>query len=123
MAEAFQILALGGDHIGLEVVAAELEVLRHAADQADLSVEIDEDLLGGASWDVHGTFCTDAVLAKACRADATLVGAVGGPEWDGIRVDGPITQSDGLTRLRIELDVYNALRPARAWGPLLHLTL
>lgn len=120
--EPYQILALGGDHIGPEVVAAALEVLRHVARQANIPIEIEEDLLGGASWDKHGTFCTDAVLEKARQADATLVGAVGGPKWDSIRIDGPITETDGLTRLRIELDVYNALRPSRAWDPILHRT-
>lgn len=114
----FKLLALGGDHIGPEVTEAALRVFRHLVAREGLSVEIAEDLLGGASWDVHGTFCTDAVLAKARAADAVLVGAVGGPEWDTLKIDGPITESDGLTRLRIELDVYNALRPARAWRPL-----
>ncbi len=122
MKEKFTVLALGGDHIGPEVVEAGLQVLRFLAEQLDLSIEIDQDLLGGASWNVHGSFCTDQVLAKARTVDAVLVGAVGGPEWDDIKVDGPITQQDGLTRLRVELDVYNALRPARAWSPILHRT-
>ena len=122
MSDPFRVLALGGDHIGPEVVASGLEVLRHAASKFDVAVDIEEDLLGGASWDVHGTFCTDEVAAKARATDAVLVGAVGGPEWDDIRIDGPITETDGLTRLRIELDVFNALRPARAWKPLLSKT-
>lgn len=122
MTEPFKVLVLGGDHIGPEVVASGLEVLRRVGNQFGVSVEIEEDLLGGASWDVHGTFCTDAVVDKARAADAILVGAVGGPEWDGIRIGGPITETDGLTRLRIELDVYNALRPARAWTALLSQT-
>lgn len=119
MSEPYKILALGGDHIGPEVVAAGLRVLEKAAGKAGIDLAVEHDLLGGASWDVHGTFCTDAVVDKARAADAVLVGAVGGPEWDSIVVDGPITKTDGLTRLRIELDVYNALRPARAW-PALH---
>ncbi len=122
MSEPFRVLVLAGDHIGPEVVAGALAVLRHAAARFDVAIEIAEELLGGASWDVHGTFCTDEVAAKARNADAVLVGAVGGPEWDSIQIDGPITETDGLTRLRIELDVYNALRPARAWKPLLSRT-
>lgn len=118
MSETFRVLALGGDHIGPEVVAAALGVLDHVANSVGMTIEVEEDLLGGASWDVHGRFCTDAVLEKARRADATLVGAVGGPEWDGVKRDGPIEETDGLTRLRIELDVYNALRPIRAWKAL-----
>jgi 3-isopropylmalate dehydrogenase len=119
---AWRILALGGDHIGPEVVGAALPVLEKTAALLGIELEIEEDLLGGASWDAHGTFCTDAVLEKARAADAILVGAVGGPEWDGLRIDGPPAQQDGLTRLRIELEVYNALRPARAWPALLHRT-
>lgn len=122
MSGPFKVLALGGDHIGPEVVASGLEVLRHTAALFDIPVEIEEDLLGGASWDAHGTFCTDVVAAKARAADAVLVGAVGGPKWDGIQIKGPITETDGLTRLRIELDVFNALRPARSWKPLLSQT-
>ncbi len=116
--KTFKVLALGGDHIGPEVVAEGLRVLSHVAGKSGMAFEIEQDLLGGASWDVHGRFCTDEVLEKARGADAVLVGAVGGPEWDDITVDGPITESDGLTRLRIEMDVYNALRPARSWRAL-----
>lgn len=122
MTDKKRILALGGDHIGPEVTAAALAVTRAVASRFGIGVEIEEDLLGGASWEVHGRFCTDEVLEKARCADATLVGAVGGPEWDEIRVDGPVTEQDGLTRLRVELDVYNALRPARSWPGLEHRT-
>jgi len=122
MSKRFHVLALGGDHIGPEVVASGLKVLEKAAAKFNIDVEIEEDLLGGASWDVHGTFCTNDVAANAKVADAVLVGAVGGPEWDNIKIDGPITETDGLTRLRIELDLFNALRPARAWTPLLART-
>ena len=118
----FKVLALGGDHIGPEVVAAGLQVLKFTADKAGIDVHVEEDLLGGASWDVHARFCTDEVLEKSRNSDAILVGAVGGPEWDHIVIDGPVTEQDGLTRLRVELDVFNALRPARAWTALLGQT-
>ncbi|MEM7426606.1 MAG: 3-isopropylmalate dehydrogenase [Pseudomonadota bacterium] len=122
MAEKYKVLALPGDYVGPEVVGAGLEVLEKAASLAGLEVSIEEDLIGGASWDVHGRFCTDEVADKARTADAVLLGAVGGPKYDGIRVDGPVTESDGLTRLRIELELYNALRPARAWDALISQT-
>lgn len=122
MSDSFRVLALAGDYVGPEVVGAGLQVLDEAARHYGLQISVEEGLLGGASWDVHGTFCTDETLARAREADAVLVGAVGGPKWDDIRIDGPITESDGLTRLRVELEIYNALRPVRAWAPLLHLT-
>ena len=122
MGERFNVLALGGDHIGPEVVEAGIRVLVHVARHAGIAIDIEHDLLGGACWDRYGSFCTDSVLAKAAAADAIFVGAVGGPEWDDIVIDGPVTETDGLTRLRIELDVYNALRPIRAWQALHHRT-
>lgn len=122
MNDTFKVLALGGDHIGPEVVQEGLRVLNHVAASANISVQVEEDLLGGSSWDVHGSFCTDTVLEKARKADAVLVGAVGGPKWDGLNRNAPIEETDGLTRLRIELDVYNALRPVRAWRALHSLT-
>ncbi|MEM1199084.1 MAG: 3-isopropylmalate dehydrogenase [Pseudomonadota bacterium] len=122
MSEPFKVLALAGDYVGPEVVAAGLEVLLRAAELNGLTIEVEEGLLGGASFDVHGRFCTDETLEAARNADAVLVGAVGGPKWDHIQIDGPVTETDGLTRLRVELDIYNALRPVRAWTPLLGLT-
>ncbi len=122
MTDTFNVLALAGDYVGPEVVKAGLAVLSHAAKKNGMVVEIEEDLLGGASWDVHGTFCTDETLERARTADAVLVGAVGGPNWDHIKIDGPVTETDGLTRLRVELDIYNALRPVRAWAPLIGRT-
>nr|WP_050603790.1 isocitrate/isopropylmalate family dehydrogenase [Ruegeria sp. 6PALISEP08] len=65
MNRPFKVLGLGGDHIGPEVVDSRLQVLRQVARQFDVAVDIEEDLLGGASWDAHGTFCTDAVVAEA----------------------------------------------------------
>ena len=93
-----------------------------AAAQEGLGVEVREDLLHGAAWEAHGTFCRNETVAAARAADAVLVGAVGGPEWDGITVpDGPEMQ-DGLMRLRLELDAYAGLRPAKALACLEALT-
>ena len=122
MSKPLKVLALAGDYVGPEVVAAGLQVLTHAAAAHDMPLQVENGLIGGASWDAHGTFCTDETLEKARQADAVLVGAVGGPKWDHIKIDGPITETDGLTRLRVELDIYNALRPVRTWTPLLGLT-
>ncbi len=122
MGETFKVLALPGDYVGPEVVSAGVRVLEHAAAKAGIGIALEEGLIGGASWDVHHRFCTDEVAEKARTADAVLLGAVGGPKYDDIRVDGPVTESDGLTRLRIELELYNALRPARAWDALVDRT-
>lgn len=122
MKSELRVLALGGDGIGPEVVAAALKVLEKAAGRAEVRLIVEEDLLGGAAWDRFGTFCRDETVALAKTCDAVLVGAVGGPKWDALEIQGTPMQKDGLVRLRFELDVYAGLRPARAWGPLLSMT-
>ena len=49
-----------------------------------VSFEVEEDLVGGAAIDAHGTPLTDATMDKALSADAVLLGAVGGPKWDDL---------------------------------------
>ncbi len=122
MADPFKLLALGGDGIGPEVVACGLRLVGAVAAQEGLSVGVQEDLLHGAAWEAHGTFCRDETLAAARAADAVLVGAVGGPKWDGITVPGGPEMQDGLMRLRLELDTYAGLRPAKAISCLEPLT-
>lgn len=118
----FKVLALGGDGIGPEVVASGLKLLEAVCAGAGIALAIEEDLLHGQAWERHGTFCRDETVAAAKAADAVLVGAVGGPQWDGIRVPGGAEMQDGLMRLRKELDTYAGLRPARSWPVLAHLT-
>ncbi len=122
MAETARILVLAGDGIGPEVVAAGVAVLEHVASAAGVALLLEEDLLGGAAFDRHGTFCRDETVRKAAAADAVLVGAVGGPKWDAIEVQGTPMDKDGLVRLRKELDVFACLRPARSYRSLLRRT-
>lgn len=108
-----RILALGGDGIGPEILDQGLRVAAFLSNAARLDLEVEHDLLHGASHDTIGTFCSDRVLAKARAADAVLVGAVGGPDWDDIRMPGGAECQDGLMYLRHHLQTYLGLRPAR----------
>ena len=116
------ILALGGDGIGPEILAQGLRIARHVAEKSGFLLDIDHDLLHGASYDTHGVFCTDAVLDKAKAADAVLVGAVGGHAWDHVRIAGGAEAQDGLMYLRYHLQAYLGLRPAEAWKELSSLS-
>jgi 3-isopropylmalate dehydrogenase len=99
---------LGGDGIGPEVAAEAIRVL----EALPLEVEIDERLFGGTAIDAVGDPLPPDTL-EACRAaDAVLLGAVGGPKWDG----GSVRPEAGLLGLRHALDVYANLRPAVAEG-------
>ena len=116
---ALNVLALGGDGIGPEVLDAALKVLDVAATSIHLSLDISEDLLHGSAWEKYGTFIRPETLEKARQSDAVLVGAVGGPQWDHIVVEGGPEEQDGLMKLRYELDVFACIRKAKAWSALI----
>jgi len=85
-------------------------VLEAAARAARLELAFEEDLIGGASIDAHGTPLTDAAVARARACRAVLLGAVGGPQWDAMPV--ATRPERGLLRIRKELGLFANLRPA-----------
>jgi 3-isopropylmalate dehydrogenase len=102
------IVTLPGDGIGPEVLAASLRVLDAVA--PDLTY--DEHPFGGASIDAQGVAVSDATL-DACRAaDAVLLGAVGGPQWDTTE-PGAVRPEQALFALRGGLGLFANLRPVR----------
>ena len=111
----FNILVLGGDHIGPEVVAEAVKVLQfaeaHPAVKAkDVKFNLDHDLLGGQSIDVHGEPLTQAVIAKAKKSHAVLFGAVGGPKWG---MTGALRPETSVLDLRRALNCWANIRPAK----------
>jgi 3-isopropylmalate dehydrogenase len=99
------IACLPGDGIGPEVLDEAVRVL----EQLPVEVEVQRLPFGGAAIDESGTPLPKDTLAACRRARAVLLGAVGGPRWDG----GAVRPEQGLLGLRKELDVYANLRPAR----------
>lgn len=106
----YKILVLPGDGVGTEVVREALKVLRKVESIAHLKFETKEALVGGASIDANQVPITDEVLQLAKDSDAVLLGAVGGPKWDGLEYK--IRPEQALLRLRKELGLYANLRPA-----------
>ena len=111
-----KLLVLPGDGIGPEVVGQVLRAVDWLARRRSVSFDVTRGLVGGASWDAHGTPLTDETLADAVAADAVLFGSVGGPAWDAL----PFEQKPerGLLRLRKEMDLFANLRPAMVFGPM-----
>jgi 3-isopropylmalate dehydrogenase len=107
------IAVLPGDGIGPEITAPTLEVLSRLGDFA-----FAEHPFGGASIDAHGTALTDETLAACREADAVLLAAVGGPQWDTTDPSAPRPEQ-GLLGLRKALGLYANLRPVRAVEALL----
>jgi 3-isopropylmalate dehydrogenase len=101
------IALLAGDGIGPEIVDAGRQVLDAVGD-----FTYEEHLVGGASIDESGIALTDVVLEKCRKADAVLLGAVGGPKWDTTDPDKPRPEQ-GLLGLRKGLGLFANLRPVR----------
>jgi 3-isopropylmalate dehydrogenase len=105
-----KILLLPGDGIGPEVIAEVRKIIKWYNSKKSLDFEIDEDLVGGASYDKHKKPITDEVFYKALESEAVILGAVGGPKWD--KLDFSKKPERALLKLRKELKLFANLRPA-----------
>ena len=103
-----RIACLPGDGIGPEVLGQAVRVL----EALPLDLELEQHLFGGAAIDACGEPLPAETLAACLEADGVLLGAVGGPQWDG----GPVRPEAGLIAVRKALDTYANLRPAVADG-------
>jgi 3-isopropylmalate dehydrogenase len=101
-----KIAVLRGDGIGPEVVEAALSVLVLC-----VPIQITEGRIGGDAIDAVGDPLPAETLDLCLRSDAVLLGAVGGPRWEG-----PLRAEAGLLRLRRGLGLHSNLRPARNLG-------
>ncbi len=101
-----KICVLPGDGIGPEIMAQAVRVLQ----VLDLTFELEEALLGGCAVDATGNPYPEATASLAQAADAILLGAVGGPQWD----QHPREQRPerGLLGIRKQLGLFANLRPA-----------
>ncbi len=110
------VLILPGDGVGGEVTREAVKVLRQIAGAYDHRLTLNEGLLGGAAIHETGNPFPDETRQLALEADATLLGAVGLPEFD----NAPPEQRPerGLLGIRKALGVYANLRPIRSYRAL-----
>ncbi|MCG8562274.1 MAG: 3-isopropylmalate dehydrogenase [Hyphomicrobiales bacterium] len=106
----FDLLLLPGDGIGPEVMAEVERIVAWLNAHGPNSFETETDLVGGCAYDAHGEAVSDATVDKAMKADAVVLGAVGGPKWDGVVYEK--RPEAGLLRLRKDLELFANLRPA-----------
>lgn len=110
------IVMLPGDGIGSEVLRAGAAILRECAQEFGHQFDLQEFPLGGAAIDAAGEPLPAATLDACRKADAVLLGAVGGPNWDALPV-GKRPES-GLLALRQGLGLYVNVRPVKLRAPL-----
>jgi len=116
MSREINLLVLPGDGIGPEVMAQARRVVNWFQGRDGLTFNISEGLVGGCSYDAHGTPLSDETMQMAKDADAILLGAVGGPKWDDLAFE--FKPERGLLALRKEMDLFANLRPAMCFDAL-----
>jgi len=110
MGERKLIAILPGDGIGHEVVAQALRVMDLLNDEFQAGLDYQRADIGGTAYDLHGSPLPPATLQLAQKADAVLLGAVGGPQWESL--DRSLRPEKGLLGLRSALELFANLRPA-----------
>ena len=110
-AEHASITLLPGDGIGPEVIAAAHAVLERVATLGGYRFAFDWCAIGGAAIDTSGSPLPDDTIASVRRADAILLGAVGGPKWSDPGL--AVRPEQGLLDLRELLGVFANLRPVK----------
>ncbi|RKN82086.1 3-isopropylmalate dehydrogenase [Paenibacillus ginsengarvi] len=110
MADTKKIAVLPGDGIGPEVVAEALKVLKKTEELFGYKFETESGLFGGIAIDERGTPLPQDTLDICKRADAVLLGAVGGPKWDNNSKE--LRPETGLLGIRKALGLFSNIRPA-----------
>jgi len=104
-----KVAVLPGDGIGPEIVREALRVL-DVLRREGLSLETETAPIGGAGYDAGKHPLPESTLALAQQADAVLLGAVGGPQWDAL--PRALRPEQGILGIRKALGLFANLRPA-----------
>ena len=104
-----QIAVLQGDGIGPEIIGQAVKVLDKLIEQG-LDAHYEYGLLGGAAYDAYGSPYPEATQNLCRKADAVLLGAVGGPQYDNL--ERSVRPERGLLAIRKDLNLFANLRPA-----------
>ena len=113
----FKIAVFAGDGVGPEIMNEALKVLRLLSDLRKVNIVLSEGYVGGSAYDHCGVPLPPETLNLALQSDAVLLGAVGGPKWEGL--DYSLRPERALLSLREKLGLYANLRPVVAFDELL----
>ena len=116
MSQEFNITVLPGDGIGPEVIREAVKILKIVESKKNLKLNLTEAPVGGAGYEAAGHPLPEDTLKAAQSADAVLLGAVGGPQWE--KIDFSLRPERALLGLRSNLGLFANLRPAKIFAPL-----
>lgn len=111
-----KITVLAGDGIGPEIIPPAIDVLRAVGKRCGHSFEFVSAAVGGHAIDETGWPLPDETLKVAGASDAVLLGAVGGPKWEGLAYERRPERA--LLGLRAQLGLFANLRPAKLYADL-----
>ncbi len=114
------IIMLPGDGIGPEVLEEAVKVLDVVGHKSGVTFTRERKLIGGAALDATGDPLPPETVEACRKADAILLGAVGGPRWDGLPADK--RPEAGLLGIRSALNLFANLRPATVFPELASLS-
>ena len=117
MNKSYKIAVFAGDGVGQEIVREALKILKVVSDKRNVDLLLTEGLIGGSAYDVHGIPLPESSLELALQSDAVLLGAVGGPKWEGL--DYSVRPERALLGLREKLGLYANLRPVVVFDELI----
>lgn len=106
----FNIALIPGDGIGPEIVAGAVTVLDAVSEKFGVKFNYTEVYMGGAAIDKFGEPLPQETVDKCLASDSVLLGAVGGPKWDGVPAN--LRPETGLLGIRKALGLYSNLRPS-----------
>ena len=114
------ITVIKGDGIGPEIVNEAIKVLNAVADKYDHKFNYTDILMGGASIDVYGVPLTDKAIEIAKKADAVLLGSIGGDTTTSpwYKLEPSLRPEAGLLKIRKALNLFANLRPAYLYDEL-----
>lgn len=110
------ITVIKGDGIGPEIVTEAMKVMNRTAEKFGHAFTYQEIAAGGNAIDLYGASLPKESLEKCLDCHSVLLGAVGGPKWDG--ADPSIRPEQALLTIRREMGLYANLRPAKLFPQL-----
>lgn len=114
----YKIVTLPGDGIGPDIIKEAIKVLDRVGSVYGHTFNYEEKLMGGVAIDLAGNSLPQDTIDACKKADAVLLGAVGGPKWDNLpNGDRP---EKGLLGIRGALQLFANLRPAVLYPQLKH---
>ena len=111
---------MAGDGIGPEVTAEGVKVLKAVEEVVGPTFRFQSGLIGGCAVDATAVPLPAETISICNNAQAVLLGAVGGPQWDMKRPE--VRPEQGLLQLRQRLGLYVNLRPAKVLDSLVNLS-